>query len=840
MLERYPYRSAHRSLPTNGSVRSRRFRGDVKRSNATAPITVGGEPATAGDRRARRDSVRGHSLRRRLLIGMLAGFAFLSLVAALLLWTYARTAADRTYDPLLAGAALAILERGSVAAEGPTVDLPQAALDLLALAPDERIAYAVLANGETLTALGTMPPPPETGEGAGPTFFESEIGGAPMRIVSQTRRLAGASGPVDFEVRIAQTTSARDAEARALFARGMVGLAFVSLLGALCVWLAIDRTLRPLRALERQLDRRRVDDTAPIDVAVPHEVRGLTDALNGFVRRLAEARGRTETFIADVAHQTRTSLSALDGQIALAADAPDEAAMRRRLQRAERQSRRTIRLTNQLLAHAMVQHRAADSERQDFDLDRLVRDLLAGMLRDTELRERSITFEGGEPVPTRGDPISVREAVRNLIENALRHGPSEGEIVVRVRRGEGAEVSVSDSGPGIPPHERERAVARFQSLDPERAGSGLGLAIVSAVASAHRGTLELDRSEGGGLRATLRLATLLLVALTILPLLTGTAEARERALHIWSATDEAAMRPVLEAFADTDRGIEIVYRDFQTVDLHAAILAAGDRGPDVVISSAMDLQIDLVNRGLARPLPTVRRVGDERTRWRGELFGFTFEPAAVIYDREAFAGDELPRNHAALSDFVRDREASLRGRVATYDIRLSGVGYLFATQDVGQGVQALRLAETLGRTGVRVFCCTSRMADAVARGEISFAFNVIGSYALAAARGSKRIGVHLFEDYNLVMTRSAFVPRTAPDPELGERFVAFLLSPAGQGAIARAGALLPLDTPRGVAGIPQTAPLNPIPLGPQLLTYLDRVKRDRFLGQWSSAMQIGP
>ena len=143
-------------------------------TDAPPPVAVTGRRAADSTRSARPATVREHSLRRRLLAGMLVGFAFLSFVAALLLWTYARTAADRTYDPLLAGAALAILERGSVTAEGPTVDLPQAALDLLALAPNERIAYAVLANGNTLTALGAPPPPPES-EGVGPTFFEAEI-----------------------------------------------------------------------------------------------------------------------------------------------------------------------------------------------------------------------------------------------------------------------------------------------------------------------------------------------------------------------------------------------------------------------------------------------------------------------------------------------------------------------------------------------------------------------------------------------------------------------------------------------------------------------------------------
>lgn len=781
---------------------------------------------------------RAYSLRFRLIGLMTLGFAFLFVVVAVLLWGYARTAADRAYDPLLSGAAFAILERTSVGSDGPTVDLPQAALDLLALAPQERIAYAVLVGGVPLTGMQDVPTPPAGASADGTVFYEADYGGERMRLVASARRLVGSSAPITVEVRVGQTVGARVTQARDLFARGMVGLFCVSLLGLACVWLAVRQALLPLRTIGDALERMAPEDEAPLTVDAPREVSALTDALDGFIARLAAARGRTESFIADVAHQTRTSLSALHGHLTLAVDAPDEATLRRRLGRAEAQARRTIRLTNQLLSHAMVQHRGAAAERQRVDLVGLARDLLFEMLRDTELRDVSIGFEGEGPIHVEADPVSIREALRNLIENAVRHGPPDNEITVSVRRERnGIALAVSDQGPGIPVTERADAVARFRSLRTDRPGSGLGLAIAQAVAEAHGGALELDDAGDCGLKARLRFPLLaaLFVAVGLLsPPASGTA--RAETFRVWSATDTAPMQPVLDAFSDANPTIRIDYREFQTVALHDAVLAAEDGAlPDVVISPSMDLQVDLVNRGLARRLGAIER-GATPQSWRNELFGFTFEPAVTIFDREALEPSDLPRNHVDLSAFVREREDVWRGRIGTYDIRLSGIGYLYATQDANQGVRALRLAETLGRADARTFCCTSEMAEAVARGDLVLAYNVIGSYALEAARANPRIGVHLFNDYNLVMARTAFVPRGATHPLLGERFVAFLLSRAGQDALARGG-LPPVHAERRTDTRLEGQPFFPIPLGPQILVYLDPLKRRRFLTEWSSAIR---
>ena len=791
----------------------------------------------------------GHSLQRRLLVTMGGGFAILLMLISALLWTYARASANRPQDLLLAGAALSILERLSVGPEGVTVDLPNSAMDILSLNPIDRVQYRVyLPGGGNLTGAADLPLPPDPAPSADPEFFETTYRGAEFRFVAQSRQLTTSDGRAWVSVQVGQTVGLRDAEQRGFFLTSLVGLAGLSLIGLGFVWVAIRTSLAPLRQVTDDLAHREPADLSLLPGTPPREIRGLFDAINGFIERLGRNRALTETFIADVAHQTRTSLSALQGHLSLAVDAEGPDQMRSRLVKADRQATRTVRLTNQLLANAMVIHRSDRSNLQPVALRPLVRDILAETLRDSRMRHISLSLiddgisEGEDMIL--GDAVSIREALRNLIENAVRHGPPDNTVTIGLSAsGPDLVLSVEDAGPGIPEADIPRATERFTSLSETGTGSGLGLSIVKAVTDGHGADMRLGRSPLGGLGVTLifrRLAALLLVALW----LGSAAPAEAQTLLIHSATDTPAMQPLIDAFEARSPGVVVDYVEFQTLDLYRALLEGSARaGPDLVISSAMDLQVDLVNRGLAQRIELPGRTQlPSWAVWRSELFGFTFEPAVVVYDTRAISGDELPASHRDLATFVRENEDRLRGRIGTYDIALSGVGYLYASQDNLQGSQLLRLFEVLGRADVRTYCCTSDMVSAVAAGELTFVFNAIGSYAAAQAAEDPVLGLHFFSDYNLVMTRTAFVPVTARRPETATRFVEFLLSPEGQRIIADQTPLLPLipeQDPDSLVGqeiLARIGSFLPIRLTPGLLTYLDELKRNDFLSAWEASL----
>ena len=792
----------------------------------------------------------GHSLQRRLLVTMAAGFAVLLMLISALLWTYARASANRPQDLLLAGTALAILERISVGPDGATVDLPNSAMEILSLNPVDRVQDRVfLPGGRDLTGAPDLPVPRDLAPSASPVFFEEAYRGTEFRFVVQSRQLNTSEGRQWVAVQVGQTVELRNAQQLSFFATGLIGLAGLSLIGLAFVWVAIRTSLAPLRQIAADLAQREPADLGQVVSTPPREIRGLFDAINGFIDRLSRSRALTETFIADVAHQTRTSLSALQGHLSLAVDAEDPAQMRSRLNKADRQATRTVRLTNQLLANAMVIHRSDRSSLQPVALKSLVRDILAETLRDSRMRHISLSFidegiEAGQDVIL-GDAVSIREALRNLIENAVRHGPPDNTVTISLSASDTELVlSVEDAGPGIAEADLPRATELFTSLSQNSTGSGLGLSIVKAVTDGHGAGLQLGRSSLGGLGVTLTFKRLLAVLLVMVwPLWSG-ASAQAETLVIFSATDTPAMQPLIEAFEAQMPGVVVEYVEFQTLDLYRAMLTAADTpAPDVVISSAMDLQVDLVNRGLAQRIQLSSQVDPPAWAvWRSELFGFTFEPAVVIYDTQAISKEELPASHRDLATFVRDNEERFRGRIGTYDIAESGVGYLYATQDSLQGPQVLRLFEVLGRADLKTFCCTSDMVDATARGELAFAFNAIGSYAAAQVETEPHLGLHFFDDYNLVMTRTAFIPHVARQPETAALFIEFLLSREGQRIIAEQTPLLPLiqeQIPDSLIGREIQARIGtflPIRLTPGLLTYLDALKRNDFLSAWETSL----
>ena len=314
-------------------------------------------------------------------------------------------------------------------------------------------------------------------------------------------------------------------------------------------------------------------------------------------------------------------------------------------------------------------------------------------------------------------------------------------------------------------------------------------------------------------------------------------------IKVWSATDEAAMSAIVAGFEAAYPGIDVRYTEYNTSELQEAVLAAREK-PDVVISSAMDLQVQLVNRGLASPVADVPET-PEWSRWREELFGFTQEPVALLYNREAFSHRPLPSTRSELASMIRDEPGFFDGRVGTYDVALSGVGYMFATQDAQRGFQASRLVESLGRAKAKTYCCTNDMVKDVATGALVLAYNVIGSYALEQVGRDKRLGILLLSDYALVFTRSVLVTKDSHAKAAAGDFVRFLLSEEGQRLVDTGSSLFPLveSFREGQSFFESrfegSTSFLPIRLRPSLLTWLDERKKAKFLREWQASIKGG-
>jgi iron(III) transport system substrate-binding protein len=220
-------------------------------------------------------------------------------------------------------------------------------------------------------------------------------------------------------------------------------------------------------------------------------------------------------------------------------------------------------------------------------------------------------------------------------------------------------------------------------------------------------------------------------------------------------------------------------------------------------------------------------------QWQDQLFSFTQEPAALVISDAHFAGLEIPKNREQLIDLLRAHPEIFDQRIGTYDVRTSGLGYLFATQDSRNTDSFWRLTEVMGRLNTRLYCCSGAMIDDVYQGRLALAYNVLGSYAENRLAHEPGITIVPMQDYVTVMMRTAFIPRNAQNPDVARRMIDFLLSKPTQESLAETTGLPPVFEG---ASDKQKA-LRPIRLGPGLLVFLDRLKRQAFLRNWENSIR---
>ncbi len=317
-------------------------------------------------------------------------------------------------------------------------------------------------------------------------------------------------------------------------------------------------------------------------------------------------------------------------------------------------------------------------------------------------------------------------------------------------------------------------------------------------------------------------------------------------LVVFGSTDLVAMRPLIRHYQIENPGTAVEYFEILTADLYDLIRKdelLNGRAPDIVISAAMDMQFKLANDGFAKRHESPETVKlPPWANWRNEAFGFTFEPAVIVYNPKILPAEDIPATRFDLVRLLREKEDTYRSKVGSYDIRKSGVGYLFATQDALQAHTYGRLLESFGRNAVYLANTTGEVLDAIETGKLLIGYNVLGSYTrLRIAQGAS-LAMVLPADYTLVMSRVAFIHRQSPNIEAAKSFLDYLLSRAGQEVLARKSHLYAihpeLQGPGTAAELRQAAsgPLRPIRLGTGLLVNLDKLNRRRFLLDWSSAI----
>lgn len=322
---------------------------------------------------------------------------------------------------------------------------------------------------------------------------------------------------------------------------------------------------------------------------------------------------------------------------------------------------------------------------------------------------------------------------------------------------------------------------------------------------------------------------------------------RTETLVIYSSTDVDRIQYLIRGFQQQAPGVAVEYHDLDTVEIFDRVTREVDGHrptADLTLSSAMDLQVKLVNDGYSRPHDSEQTDAlPGWANWRDEAFGFTYEPAVMVYNRALAPDLAKIKTRFDLANVLGENLERMRGRVVTYDPAQSGLGYLYGTQDAIQSQDFWYLARSLGDIEAQLMSGSAAMIDKIAKGEALIAYNVLGSYALARARQNTDLAITIPQDYCLVMSRIAVITKTALNPAAAGRFIDYLISREGQKLIAGPASLYALRTDIDGEATARTlqsnrnGPLIPIRLGPGLLVYLDQLKRSDFLVRWQRAME---
>ena len=298
-------------------------------------------------------------------------------------------------------------------------------------------------------------------------------------------------------------------------------------------------------------------------------------------------------------------------------------------------------------------------------------------------------------------------------------------------------------------------------------------------------------------------------------------------IQILSTADIEFFSPMINSFLEEHPKFAINYIVASSTQLFKEI-KNGNHKFDLVISSAMDLQTKLVNDGYAvTHFPKINNTIPDWSTWNNRVFAFTQEPAAIVISNEVFKDLPKPKNRQEVISVLRNNSSIFESRLGTYDVRTSGLGYLFATQDARASETYWRLTEVMGSLNTKLYCCSSDMIDAVESGELALAYNVLGSYAFG--RESDKFTIILPEDSTTVMLRSIFITINAEHPNEAGIFIDHLLSKT---YIEKSS---PISSSEILTSTTNSN-LNRIRLGTGLLVYLDQLKYRSFLREWENSI----
>jgi two-component system, OmpR family, sensor kinase len=451
-------------------------------------------------------------IRARLTAAFALAMVLVLVAAGLFVYVRLKDDLDESLDAGLEARAVAVAGSGEADAAEPEE-------------AEEGFARVLSASGDVLDEVGGARGPVLNAAelarvGAGGTvWLERDVAGieGTARILAgPVTAEAGAAGDAsggratELDVfAVGQSLDDRDETLAGLAASFAVGGPVAVVLASLLGWLLASAGLRPVEAMRRRAGEISLADRGdrlPLPAA-RDEVRRLGETLNEMLDRLRRSFDRERRFVADASHELRTPVAVIRAELdaALRAGGHDEQ-VREALVAALEECDHLAQLAEDLLVVARAAEGELPIRREAVDVRPLLEGVCARFGDRAREHGRALRVDGGDGMRVEADDLRLRQALGNLVDNALRHGA--GEIVLRARRSERSgevELEVADQGAGFDAELAGRAFERFARGDAARTrgGTGLGLAIVRAIAEAHGGGAEIVANGARG--ATVRL-----------------------------------------------------------------------------------------------------------------------------------------------------------------------------------------------------------------------------------------------------------------------------------------------------------------------------------------------
>jgi len=468
----------------------------------------------------------GVSLARQLLIWVLLPQMVLWMAGGVAAYKFAAGYANQAVDASLLQASRALARQLKPIGNGLLIDFPRAAQDVLEADPADKLLYMVSSPpGQFILGNQSLPAPvlpQEDGEAVAPElntpyFYDGNMPvhgraalhtppGQPLRLVALYLRFGDeVNAPQTMLVQVARSSANREELARRILVDMLLPMSSLVLLMTVIVWLGIRAGLAPLVRLRQQVEGRDPTNLAPLQLAsAPRELWSLATALNTLLGAVQSNVSTQKRFIGDAAHQLRTPLAGLKSQTEIALQSTTDPELRARLQRVHDSATRSAHLVNQLLTLARAEPESVMAQdRRRFDLLRMAQTLTAEFV-PRALRARidlGMDDAASTPVWVVANEWLLREALSNLIDNALHYAGSGSQVTVNVSTTAHHEalLEVTDTGPGIEAASRERVFERFVRATEAGNGCGLGLAIVREIVERHAGRVTLDDAPVHGL-----------------------------------------------------------------------------------------------------------------------------------------------------------------------------------------------------------------------------------------------------------------------------------------------------------------------------------------------------